>query len=151
MGVKGYLLEGIYANKLDRYQVNNDLILYSVEPLLYIRKENESEITYWKMDWIEDNVGEDFLIIKEQEIPEPLEYELIDNPYHKHVIMSPSFSIQDNLIKKVSGYGFKDSDSEILSSIILELDKSFVIIKKGPVIEIRITDEETIGDIIFST
>ncbi len=153
MTVKGYLLEGIFANKLDTYHVNKELVLHSVEPLLYIRKNNSSDIKYWKIDWTEDNTGEDILLLKEQETPEPIEYELIDNPLQKHVIMGSSFSVQHNLIKKVIGYGFKDIHSEILSSIVLELDDLFISIKTGPVIEIRITNKEPkgLGDMIFST
>lgn len=153
MRVKGCLLEGIFANKLDTYQVNKDIILHSVEPLLYIRNSNSTDIKYWKMVWTEDNTGEDILQLKEQETPEPIEYELIDTPNQKHVIMGSSFSFQHNLIKKVIGYGFKDSNSEILSLIVLELDELFISIKTGPVIEMKITNEEPngLGDIIFST
>ncbi|KIL52916.1 hypothetical protein [Jeotgalibacillus campisalis] len=154
MRVEGYLLEGIFASKLDTYQVNKDIILHSVEPLIYIRKSNAADIKYWKMDWAEENTGEDILLLKEQETPEPIEYELIDDPNQKHIIMGSSFSfLQHNLIKKVVGYGFKDSNSETLTSIVLELDEVFIFVKTGPVIEIKITNEEPngLGDIIFST
>jgi hypothetical protein len=151
--VKGSFLEGIFANKLDTYRVNKDLILHSVEPLLYIRKKNSSDIKYWKIDWIEDNIGDDFLLLKEQKTPEPIKYELIDDPYQKHFIMGSSFSVQSNLIKKVSGYGFKDNNNEILSSIVLELEDVFISIKTGAIIEIKITEEEpnNLGCIIFTT
>ncbi|KAB8126002.1 hypothetical protein F9U64_20935 [Gracilibacillus oryzae] len=153
MEVKGYLFEGIYANKLDTYLVKKDLILHSVEPILYFRRDNSSDIKYWKVNWMEDSAGDDILLLKEQETPEPLEYEKIDNPYHKHLIMGSSFSVQHNVVNKVIGYGFKDSHNEILTSIVLELDDLFISIITGPVIETRITNEEPndIGDIIFST
>jgi hypothetical protein len=151
--VKGSFLEGIIANKLDTYRVNKDLILHSVEPLLYIRKKNASDIKYWKLNWIEDNKGEDLLLLKEQKTPEPIKYELIDAPNQKHIIMGSSFSVQPNLIQKISGYGFKDSNNEILSSIVIELEDACISIKTGAVIEIKITDEEPkgLGDVIFAT
>ncbi|SES18623.1 hypothetical protein SAMN04487944_12268 [Gracilibacillus ureilyticus] len=154
MTVKGYLLEGIYANKLDTYKVRNDIILHSVEPLLSFRKNNSSssDIKYWKVDWIEDNTGDDILLLKEQETPEPLEYELIDNPFHKHIIMSSSFSVPHTLVKKVSGYGFKNDNGDNLYSIVLELDDLFITIETGAVITIKITSQEPgdLGDLIFS-
>jgi hypothetical protein len=151
--VKGSFLVGVFANKLDTYKVNKDLILHSVEPLLYIRKKNASDIKYWKIDWIEDNAGDDFLLLKEQNTPEPIKYELIDAPYQKHIIMGSSFSVQPNLIVNVSGYGFKDNNNEILSSIVLELEDVFISIKTGAVIEIKITEEEPnyVGNRIFAT
>jgi hypothetical protein len=151
--IKGSFLAGIFANKLDTYKVNKDLILHSVEPLLCIRKTNLSDLKYWKIDWIEDNIGDDFLLLKEQKTPEPIEYQLIDDPKQKHIIMGSSFSLQSDLIKNVSGYGFKDSNNEILSCIVLELEDVFISIMTGAVIEIKITEEEPddLGSIIFTT
>lgn len=153
MRVKGCLLEGVFANKLDTYQVNKEIILHSVEPLLYIRNSNSTEIKYWKMDWTEDNTGEDILQLIEQETPESIEYDLIDIPNQKHLIMGSSFSFQHKLIKKVIGYGYKENHNEILSLIVLELDELFICINTGPVIEMKITNEEPtgLGDILFST
>ncbi|RCW76943.1 hypothetical protein [Saliterribacillus persicus] len=152
--VKGSLLEGIFTNQLDTYRVNKELILHSYQPLLYIRKTNSSDIKYWKLDWIEDDTGDDILLLKEQKTPEPIKYELIDAPYQKHIIMGSSFSVEPNLIKKVSGYGFKNSNNEMtLSSFVLELDDLCISIKAGAVIEMKITEEEPndLGDLIFAT
>ncbi|MGD6893581.1 hypothetical protein [Bacillus infantis] len=151
--IKGSSLIGVFAKKLDTYLVNKDLLLHSVEPLLYIRKENPSDIKYWKIDWIEDSKGGDFLLLKEQNTPEPIKYELIDGPHQKHIIMGSSFSFQPNIIANVSGYGFKDNNNEILSSAVLELEDMFISIETGPVIEIRITKEEPsdLGSRIFTT
>ncbi|MBP3951816.1 hypothetical protein [Bacillus suaedae] len=151
--VEGCFLKGIFANKLDTYRVNKELLIHSVEPLLYIRKENSVDIQYWKIDWIEDSTGDDFLLLKEQKTPEPLKYELIDGPSQKHIIMGSSFSVQPNLIKNVSGYGFKESNNEILSSIVLELEDVFMTIKSGAIIEIKIIEDEPkdLGDLIFTT
>ncbi|AGX02884.1 hypothetical protein B14911_16295 [Bacillus sp. NRRL B-14911] len=151
--VKGSVLVGIFANKLDTYKVNNDLVLHSVEPLLYIRKKNSSDIKYWKIGWMEDSAGDDVLLLKEQNIPEAIRYELIDAPYQKHIIMGSSFSVQPNLILNVSGYGFKENNNEILTSIVLELEDVFISINTGAVIEIKITEEEPndLGSKIFTT
>jgi hypothetical protein len=67
--------------------------------------------------------------------------------------MGSSFSLQSDLIKNVSGYGFKDSNNEILSCIVLELEDVFISIMTGAVIEIKITEEEPddLGSIIFTT
>ncbi|MBM7661058.1 hypothetical protein JOC85_001830 [Bacillus mesophilus] len=152
MLIKDCLLEGILANKLDTYRTNKDLILYSVEPLLFIRNEDTADISYWKLDWIEDN-QEDILLLKEQNTPDPIEFSLIDDPHYKHVIKGSRFSVDHKFIKKVSGYGYKSSKTETLTSIILELEDLYIYAKTGAVIEIRITSEKPseLGEIIFTT
>ena len=153
--IQGCLFIGIYANQLTtRYQENKDLLLHSVNLMLKIRKPNSSEETYWKIDWIEDDFGDDILTLKEQDTPEPLEYELINAPYQKYSVIGSGFlAYEDNLIKKVSGYGFKENHREFLSLIVLELEKLFISIIAGAVIETRITDKrpDDIGNLFFST
>lgn len=102
---------------------------------------------------MEDSAGDDVLLLKEQNIPEAIRYELIDAPYQKHIIMGSSFSVQPNLILNVSGYGFKENNNEILTSIVLELEDVFISINTGAVIEIKITEEEPndLGSKIFTT
>lgn len=141
---QGCLLIGIYADRLWMQQTNKDLLLHSFQPILKIRKPNSSEVKYWKLESIEDDLGADLLIFKEQETPEPLEYRLSNEFNQKHVIIGSSFSVQKELIKKVNGYGFMDNQSEYLVSIVLELENVFISITATPgsLIDIKITDEE---------
>ena len=56
--------------------------------------------------------------------------------------MGSSFTIQNKLIKNVTGYGFNARDCEILSSIILELEDLYIFIQTGVFIVIKITDKK---------
>ncbi|RIU91447.1 hypothetical protein D1864_11090 [Oceanobacillus picturae] len=158
MNAKGYLIEGIFANLLHITLHNKEIILHATEPVLYIQKDNSADIKYWKIGWTEDDAGDDYLLPEEQETPEPLEYELIEDPYQrhtyqKHIISSSSFSIEHNLIKEVIGYGSIYSNRVILSAVVLELEDSFLSIEAGPAAEMRVTNKEPkhLGDAIFST
>ncbi|MFO1446140.1 hypothetical protein KDN24_23640 [Bacillus sp. Bva_UNVM-123] len=142
---QGCLLIGIYSNRFTILQKNKDLLLLSTEPIIEIRKPNSAEEKYWKLESVEDDLGDDLLIFKEQETPDPLDYKLIDHPYQKHIVMGSSFLVhKDKLIKKVKGYGFMDNQSEYLVSIVLELENVFISITATPgsLIDIKITDEE---------
>ncbi|MFC4403836.1 hypothetical protein [Gracilibacillus xinjiangensis] len=130
--VKDCLLEGIYANQLSAQLVNKDITLVAMEPLLSIKKNNSAYQTYWKMDWTEDADGDDILLVKEQNTPEPIEY-------GDHFIMGSSFSLQNNWIKNVSGYGSKDGN---IFSVLLALENLYILIEAGPVITISITEQE---------
>ncbi|WHY84046.1 hypothetical protein QNH39_15295 [Neobacillus novalis] len=151
--IKGCMLMGIYAKALSMHQFKNELILHPVETILEIRNPKSFEIKYWKLSWTETTAGDDLLIVKEQDTPEPLQYESIDAPYQKHIITGSSFFVQHNVIKKVSGYGFNNDGSRFLTSIILELEESFISIQAGAAIEIRITSKKPkdFGNIIFAT
>ncbi|TQR15410.1 hypothetical protein [Psychrobacillus vulpis] len=150
--VQGCLLTGIYANQLNVYQYNNFLDLQTIQLILKIKNPHSLEFWYWKIDWFEDEIGDDFLIIEEQETPEPIEY-IYDSEIapNQHLLMSSSFSVEQNKIKKVSGYGYKDEKSQILTSIVFELEKSFISITTGAVITTKITEKEPedLGDLIF--
>ncbi|MCU9613061.1 hypothetical protein OEV98_05790 [Caldibacillus lycopersici] len=151
--IKDSLLIGIYAKQLSIHQYENKQILISDEPVLEIRNSKTNEIKYWKLDWLETMEGDDLLIVKEQETPEPLAYESIDAPYQKHIISGSSYFPQKQEIKHVSGYGFTNGDSQYLTSIILQLEASFIHIHTGPVIETKITSikPDVFEDIIFTT
>ena len=155
IGVQGCLFIGIYANQLTTlYDTNKDILLQSVNPILKIRKQHSSEETYWKFAWLEDDLGGDILTINEQDTPEPLEYILINAPYQKYSVIGSCFlASEDSLIKKVSGYGFKKDNREFLSATVLELEKLFISIRAGAVIETRITDKRPneMGSLLFST
>lgn len=70
---------------------------------------------------MENNENDDLLILNEQKTPDPLEYIPINASPQKHIIMSSSFSIEQNKVSKVSGYGFRGANTEFLTSIVLEL------------------------------
>lgn len=148
-------LLGIYENQLDIYQYNKEIILHSTEPILMFRYPNSRRITYWKLSSIEDIAGNDLLILKEQETPEPLQYELFEDQYQKHIIKSSSFSVQKDQIKNVSGYGFSDKNDLFLTDIILELEELYISIQAsaGSVIETRITESKpsNLRNLIFSS
>ncbi|QUW23112.1 hypothetical protein JSQ81_05970 [Sporosarcina sp. Marseille-Q4063] len=149
--VRGCLLTGIYANQL---HVRDDLVLFSSEYILKIKNPDTLKSWYWNVNWFEDGDSDDYLVIKEQETPEPLNYlnEPDLSPHQKHFIISSLFSFEDNLIKTASGYGFKNKNIEILSTLVFEFEESYLLIKTGPVIEARITKMKpnNLGAFIFS-
>lgn len=138
--VEGMVFGGVYANRLDFAQWNQKVQLYSAEPLIQFRKPKSIETFYWKLDWKEDSEGSDILLVLEQEIPTPLHFDSINAPYQKHVIMASSYFYSSNLIEKVSGYGFRNNDSEFLSTIVLKLEKKYITINPSPVIDMIVTD-----------
>jgi hypothetical protein len=139
---RGCLLLGIYAKQLTIHQFNKELILHTFEPILAIGNPRTHGVRYWSLSWFEDSTGDDLLIIKEQDTPDPLEYESINAPYQKHSIMASSFFVQHNVINKVCGYGINDENKQILTKIILELEDSYISIQAGAAIEIRITEKK---------
>lgn len=78
-------------------------------------------------------------------------YDTDISPY-QHLIFGSRYTLKRIIIKNVSGYGYKDGRSEILTSIVFELNEDFVLVKTGPIIEVRITEKEPedLGDYIFS-
>ncbi|WP_419957452.1 hypothetical protein [Psychrobacillus psychrotolerans] len=148
--VKGCILTGIYASQL---HVRDDLVLFSSEYVLKIRNPDTLEFWYWNLNWFEDEDLADYLVIKEQETPEPLEYvKELELSTQQHIIIGSLFYFEDNLIRAVSGYGFKDKNIEILTTLVFEFEESNLLIKTGPLIEARITKKKpnNLGDFIFS-
>lgn len=150
--IEGSLL-WIYANQLGIYQSIEDISLTCMEPILKIRRDDSSEPSYWRINWKETDLGDDILLLKEQDTPEPLEYMPLtfDDPFQKHTILSSSFFLEQNNIKKVSGYGFEENGSEFLSTIVFELNDKFISIEAGPVITIKVTKTAPadLGEILF--
>ena len=148
--ILGCVLVGVYTYQL---HVNEECFLFSNEFVLKFRNPNTLKSWYWRIGWFEDENSNDHLIIKEQDTPEPLQY-MIEPIISKedYIIMSSQFSFADNLINKVSGYGFKDIVEEILTTLVLEFEDSFLLINTSPVIEIRyLKDKPNIKkDVIFS-
>jgi hypothetical protein len=151
--IRGCLLLGIYAKQLTIYQFNKELILHPFEPILAIANPRSLGVRYWNLCWFEGSTGDDILIIKEQDTPEPLEFESINAPYQKHSIRGSSFFVQHNVINKVRGYGINDENKQVLTKILLELEESYISIQAGAAIEARITEKKPndFGTLIFST
>lgn len=148
------LLVAIYANQIHVYQNEKELSFTSFEPVIKMKNPESDQFWYWKLDWFEDEIGDDFLTIQEQETPEPLEYrqDPIIAP-KQHIILGSGYVFQQqNIIKKVTGYGYKDEKIEILGSIVFELQKSFVTFTTGAVITTKISDQapHDLGSVIFS-
>ncbi|RPF53274.1 hypothetical protein [Aquisalibacillus elongatus] len=151
--IKDSLLIGIYANPLHINKSSKGFKLHSAEPILEYRDFNSNESRYWRFDCIEDNQGDDIITPIVQKTPQPLQYELAEASHQNHIIMGSSFSVQNNWIKQVSGYGFKKNNKEFLSAIVLELDELYIIANAGEVVEINVTDKdpELIDDLIVTT
>lgn len=148
--LQGCLLTGIYASQL---HVRDDLVLFSSEYVFKIKNPVTLEFWYWKISWFEDEDLTDYLILNEQETPEPLDY--LEDPElspNQHIIIGSLFYFEDNLINKVSGYGYKDEHIEILTTLVFEFEESYLFVKTGPLIEARITKDRpnNLGDFIFS-
>ncbi|MGM7700241.1 hypothetical protein ACSVDE_00880 [Pseudalkalibacillus sp. Hm43] len=138
--VEGWLLGGIYGNRLDTFQKSNETHLYCVEPLLQFRKPNSSEVQYWKLEWEEDTLGDHILKCTEQYTPHPLNYEKINRPYQKHDVIASTYWCEPDKVEKVSGHGFRNEGSEYLTALVLKLGAQSITILASPVIEVRITN-----------
>lgn len=134
---------GIYGDILHINRNNDELILHCSQPIISIHstKENTDE-RFWSFESEERSTGDDVLIVNEQKTPAPLGYEVIVGSNQKYIISASSYSTEKNFIKDVSGYGFVESNMEILASLVLELEDSFVHIEAAPAIEIRITKQK---------
>lgn len=129
--LQGCLLTGIYAQQL---HVSEDLVLFSSEFLLKFKNPVTSEVWYWKVSWIENEELTDHLMINEQKTPDPLEY--VEEPVlSQHAINASLFTFEDNVISRVSGYGFQEK--EVLNTIVFAFEESYLYIKTGPLIEAR--------------
>jgi hypothetical protein len=151
--VNGCLLGDICSNQLHVSHDNNDIVLIPGDLIFKITNPTTLEFWYWRLRWFEDDSGDDYLIVNEQETPEPLNY-LYDPDIspNQYLIIGSRYVLKNEVIKKVSGYGYKDRSSEILTSIVFDLNEEFVLVRTGPVMEVRIKEKEPVnlGDIIFS-
>ncbi|MDR4889850.1 hypothetical protein RGU12_20355 [Fredinandcohnia sp. QZ13] len=141
--IKGMAMEGIYGKLLHIYNNNGELILHCSKPLIRFQTSHVNmDERFWLFEWEELETGENILILNEQGEPDSLEYEVIDSLNEKYLIPASSYSTSKNLIKKVWGYGFSELKEEKLTSVVLELEDSFIHIEASPAIEIRITKEK---------
>ena len=132
--IKNCLMLGVYAHQLF---INEKLELTSSEFVISLRNPVTLENWYWRLEWFEETNGQDTLIIHEQETPEPLHYTtepIISNDYF---ILNSKFSFDDNVINQVIGYGYKNANHNILSSLVFEFDNSYLLVNTGPVIEMN--------------
>ena len=147
--VLGSSLIAVYASQL---HVNEDLTIFASEFLLKFRNPITLEFWYWHLKWFEDEELNDYLIINEQETPKPLEYveEPLSTP--EHIIIGSLFNFADKCISKVSGYGFKDNHCEILTTLVFEFEESYLLIRSGPLLEVRFTKvkPKELGEHLFS-
>lgn len=106
--VQGCILGDIYANQLHVSQENKEMVLQPTDLVLKIIDPSTLNFWYWRISWIEDEQSNDYLIIHEQDTPEPLKYrsESDMSPY-QHSIVSSQYSLGKKVIKRVSGYGIK--------------------------------------------
>jgi len=132
--IKNCLLVGIYAHQLF---INEKLELTSSEFVINLKNPVTSESWYWRLEWSEDAKGQDLLIIHEHQTPEPLKFTtepIISNDYF---ILDSRFSFDDNNINQVIGYGYKDTNYEILRSLVFEFENAYLLVNTGPIIEMK--------------
>ncbi|MDQ0158354.1 hypothetical protein [Alkalibacillus salilacus] len=151
-----WLLLGLFSNPLHIKQLSKELSLYSSELLIKFRNYKSHQLHYWRIVGAENDDGEDFLELFEQQDPYPFEYELTEEPNggQDHIIACSSFTTEHDLIKSVQGYGFDNSGKKVLSSIVLGLQHSYVIVHAAPVLQIQVTDQEPEmldDDLLFSS
>lgn len=95
------------------------------------------------MKWLEDTEGNNYLLLNEQEMPEPLIYETFEDTKYTYIIHATSYNGTGYpKIKDVRSYGFLYSkDQELLYSNLIETDERFIHIITSPAIEVRISKE----------
>ncbi|MFS0671564.1 hypothetical protein [Ornithinibacillus sp. 179-J 7C1 HS] len=150
--LKGSTLMGIYSKQLDVSLGNKNIVLHLVVPILKIVSQDSNEFWYWRLEWFEDEVGDDLLIINEQETPEPLRHTYEpDIAPNQHLVFGSYFSLENNTIKKVIGYGYEDKDDKSLTTLLFELEELYLTITAGPIIIGRILDKKpnNLGKQIF--
>lgn len=152
--VKGCLLAGIWSNQLYVRQKGADWEYSFGELLISIKKELcSTDLWYWRIEWFENEDGDDLLLIKEQHTPEPLDYSYDLEITNYPLIAASNITIDHNRIKKVNGYGFRVNDDENLTALVFELEKENVIIElSGPIVTAMIgeTPSENLGELFFS-
>ncbi|MHA6250496.1 hypothetical protein [Oceanobacillus sp. CAU 1775] len=143
--IKGKLFGGIYGRTLHVHKYNDEIIIHCSEPLMsfHSSKGNLDE-QFWLFEWEELETGDDVLLINEGRTPEPLDFEIIDSPNQKYIVLASSFYTEKDLIQGVSCYGFFESNQERLTSVVIRLEDSFIHIEASPAIEIRITNEKPV-------
>jgi len=70
----------------------------------------------------------------------------------EHIIIGSLFHSEDKCISKVSGYGYKDTDGELLTKLLFEFEESYLLIRSGPLLEVRFTKVKPneLGEHLFS-
>ncbi|MHA6253036.1 hypothetical protein [Oceanobacillus sp. CAU 1775] len=144
--IKGKIFGGIYGKILHIHNHKDELVIHCSNPLISFHSSQGSmDDRFWSFDWDESKTGEDMLLVNEHKTPEPLDYEVIESPNQKYVISASSYyPSRENLIQEVLGYGFLESDEEILTTVVIKLEDSFILLVASPAIEIKITDEKPV-------
>ena len=97
------------------------------------------EKRYWRLDWFEDVLRSDFLVINEQEKPNPHPHEWNDE---HTTYKSSSFSILPNVVKHLTGYAYYGKEDEYVRALLFELEELFILIEPGSVIEIKLSTQK---------
>lgn len=131
--VNGYSLR-IYDKQMHLDQQNDKWTFHSIKTVLKFHHEKTNDSFYWQLTWYEDEPGSDYLLIEEQTIPTSIDYHVDQYYPDQYFIIGSSFSFEDNVIKKVTGYGYKDETVQVFDTIVFEFEQSFLLIEAGPVI-----------------
>ncbi|PYZ96415.1 hypothetical protein CR205_11875 [Alteribacter lacisalsi] len=109
-----------------------------------------AERGFWRLNFTENQFGEDILLLHEQGTPEPLNYiynlddlKKIDSHIaQKHVyVMETSYSFSFSVIKEISGYGFFNQNEALLYTLLIETKDEFLLIESCPAaLDIKITE-----------
>ncbi|MEO4053019.1 SLAP domain-containing protein [Solibacillus sp. CAU 1738] len=124
----------IYAEQIHSHQQFDEWTFHSMKPVLSFRHKDTNDSFYWQLDWFEDEPGSDYLLIEEQTIPTSIDYHVDQYYPDQYFIIGSSFSFEDNVIKKVTGYGYKGETLQVFDTIVFEFEQSFLLIKAGPLI-----------------
>lgn len=139
--LRGKTLVSIQAKHLVTEKYNHLFRLSSAEPFLHWRDPDTREEGFWRLRWIENDAGDDILLINEQRTPEPLKYGFDEGNLGKFVINEPCFICNRATIMHIYGYGYYDKDNVFLCSITVELEGWYIRIVSGPCITIHIHED----------
>ncbi|MFB1081611.1 hypothetical protein [Jeotgalibacillus sp. JSM ZJ347] len=142
--LKNMNFTGLYSDRLLIYKDNkSEFHMNATTALLGFRRlEEYVEETYLHIEWDEDfETGHDFLVIKEQTAPEPLEYKEINEPQQKYLISASSYLSAHDIVKNVWAYGYSEEYGSQRHTIVLEFEDSFFKIQATPATDYRIVKE----------
>ncbi|TFE01528.1 hypothetical protein [Jeotgalibacillus salarius] len=143
--LKNMHFKGLYSERLLVYKTHKgEFQMHLSTSLLGFRpKEENAAEKFWHMKWNELlPSGHDVLLIREQNTPEPLQYEEINSPYQTYVVSASNYSTAFNTINNAWAYGYPEEEDIQLHTVILELEESFMNISATPGgVTITLTEE----------
>lgn len=152
--INRFILKDLYAKSFTVTHEDDGLAFLTNSPILRFVNPKTLEYIYWRLECFEDEEGDDHLLIYEQNKPDPLKY-IKDQEVlpEEHIVDGSHYYFKNNLIMRVYGYGFKNTDVEILQRLVFELDHGFVVVEiLGNVLSITTTKQrrEQYGKVIFT-